>query len=187
MSQAQPDNEREQLTDLLSFLAETSDKLADFATTLTDEELRQRSSPELFSTLENICHLRDLELQGYTTRIERILNENQPSLADFDGTRVAAEGNYNSEDLDRALAAFRTARDSNIEKLKRAADAGGTPAILKGSANELSRTGVLEGVGLVTLPRLAELMREHDEGHLDDLRVLQHQLERRRLSDASEA
>lgn len=168
MSQARPDNEREHFTELLNFLAETSNKLANFASALTAEELRQRSSPELFSTLENICHLRDLELQAYATRIERILNESQPSLADFDGERVATAGNYNSEDLSEALNAFRSARNANVDKLKGAA------------ANELSRTGVLEGVGLATLPRLAELMREHDEGHLDDLRVLQQQLERRR-------
>ena len=175
MSQARPDSERDLLVHLLDFLADTPDKLANFAAALSDEEVRQRTSPELFSTLENICHLRDLELQGYATRIDRILTEDQPSLADFDGARVAAEGNYNGEDPGRALAEFRNGRNANVQKLRSA------------TANELTRAGLLEGVGLITLPKLAELMGEHDEGHLEDLRVLQQQLERRRLNDASPA
>jgi len=55
-----------------------------------------QNSPDEFSVLENICHLRDLELQGYTPRIRRILAEADPDLADFDGARVAAESSYNN-------------------------------------------------------------------------------------------
>jgi len=156
--------------ELLNFLARTPAVLAGFASGLSDAELRWGSSADRFSILENICHLRDLELQGYAKRIERILNENEPELPDFDGARVAAEGNYNAEYVSTALEVFRVARNANLEKLKAAVGEG------------LSRTGSLEGVGQITLPRLAEMMREHDEGHLEDLRVLRQQLERHRSS-----
>jgi hypothetical protein len=44
---------------------------------------------------------------------------------------------------------------------------------------------LLEGVGRITLIELAEKMLEHDEGHIEDLRVLQQRLERRRRAGAS--
>jgi formate dehydrogenase assembly factor FdhD len=152
---------------LLEFLNETPNKLEDFAAGFSNAELRV-SSPDEFSLLENICHLRDLELQGYTPRIRRILAETTPALADFDGARVAAESNYNAAQPEIALQAFQTARRKNVEVLQVLTD------------EQLSREGRLEGVGGVSLRRLAELMREHDEGHLEDLRVLSQRLRQMR-------
>jgi len=155
-------------TALLAFLENTPDQLANSTAGLTGDELRFQTSPDEFSILENICHLRDLELQGYTPRIVRILAESDPSLADFDGARVAAESNYNNEQPGFALQAFQTARRENVEVLR---------ALTEG---QLNREGTLAGVGTITLRRLAELMREHDEGHLEDLRVLSQRLRQAR-------
>ena len=155
-------------TALLTFLNETPNQLTNSIGGLSNAEVRFQNSPDEFSILENICHLRDLELQGYTPRIRRILAEANPALADFDGARVAAEGNYNNEQPGFALQAFQTARRENVEILQTLTDA------------QLRRVGTLEGVGSVTLRRLAELMREHDEGHLEDLRVLSQRLRQAR-------
>jgi hypothetical protein len=154
-------------TALLAFLDETPKQLASFTAGLTSDELRFQTSPDEFSLLENICHLRDLELQGYTPRIVRILAESDPSLADFDGARVAAESNYQNEQPQVALRTFQMARKANVDRLRSM------------SPEKLARGGTLEGVGRITLRQLAEKMREHDEGHLDDLRVLRLQLNRR--------
>ena len=145
---------------LLDFLNDTPNKLAHLTDGLSDDEFGLKSSHDEFSALENICHLRDLELQGYTERIRRILAEADPVLADFDGARVAAESSYNSEQPGVALEAFQTARQDNVELLRALTEV------------ELEREGTLAGVGRITVKRLAELMREHDEGHLEDLRVL---------------
>ncbi len=158
---------------LLNFLDATPNKLAVFAAGLSPAELCWKHSEAEFSVLENLCHLRDLEQQGYGPRIERILSELDPVLADFDGARVAAEGNYNGESPHFALQAFATAREKNVRSMKNLTE------------DQLQRAGVLEGVGRVTLGQLAEKMREHDEGHLEDLRVLRQQLERRRRAGAS--
>ena len=152
-------------TTLLEFLAATPNKLANFTAGLSNTELRFQNSTDEFSVLENICHLRDLEVQGYGARIKRILAESDPALGDFDGARVAAESSYNNEQPDIALQAFQTARRENVEALRAATE------------GQLGREGTLEGVGSITLRRLAEMMREHDEGHLDDLRVLSQRLE----------
>ena len=152
---------------LLDFLDETPNKLAEFAARLSAVELRLKNSEAEFSLLENICHLRDLELQGYTPRIKRMLSEVDPLLVDFDGAKVAAESNYNGEPVEPALQAFATARLENVR-------------ILRSSTGEqLKRGGMLEGVGKITLEQLAEKMREHDDGHLEDLRVLRQRLEQR--------
>ena len=151
---------------LLDFLNDTPNRLANLIGGLSDDEIRLKNSADEFSALENICHLRDLELQGYTPRIRRILAEADPALADFDGARVAAESSYNSEQPGVALEAFQTARQDNVELLRALTEV------------ELEREGTLAGIGKITLKRLAELMREHDEGHLEDLRVLRLRIER---------
>ena len=152
---------------LLEFLLETPNKLATLTDGLLLAELCLQHSEGEFSALENVCHLRDLELQGYTLRIRRLLDETDPALADFDGARVAAVSNYQSEQPDLALQTFQTARRDNVQKLR---------SLTEG---QLKREGTLEGVGRITLRRLAEMMREHDEGHIVDLRVLRQRLERR--------
>ena len=151
---------------LLEWLNETPNKLASFTAGLSQAELQFQNSPDEFSVLENICHLRDLELQGYTPRISRILAEADPALADFDGARVAADSNYQNEQPRVALRTFQIARKANVDRLRSL------------SEEELKREGTLEGVGTITLRQLVEKMREHDEGHLDDLRVLRLQLNR---------
>jgi hypothetical protein len=156
---------------LLEFLRDTPNKLTQLTDGLLLAELRLKRSEDEFSVLENLCHLRDLELQGYTPRIIRMLNEKNPELADFDGARVAAESDYNNEQPDLALRTFQTARSENVGRLSSRAD------------EELAREATLEGVGKITLRRLAEMMREHDEGHIEDLRVLRQWLERQRESE----
>jgi len=151
-------------TALLEFLRETPNRLASFTAGLSNPELQLQNSPGEFSVLENVCHLRDLEIQGYTPRIRRILAEAEPALADFDGARMAAESDYNNEAPDVALQAFQIARLENVERLRAL------------SEDQLEREGTLEGVGSITLRTLAEMMREHDEGHLEDLAALRRSL-----------
>ena len=153
---------------LLKTLSGTAAQIRQLTHAFSPYNFRKRAQIEAFSALENICHLRDLEIQAYAARIERILNEIRPALADFDGARVAAESDYNSEEPYDVLNSFSSAREQNVEKLKAL------------SAEELEREGLLEGVGKITLRGLAERMREHDDGHLEDLRVLRNRLEMQR-------
>ena len=162
------DGDRTDFTALLAFLTETPNQLANSTAGLSNVEVRFQSSPDQFSVLENICHLRDLELLGYTPRISRILAETDPALPDFDGARVAAEGNYQNEQPQVALRTFQIARKANVDRLRSL------------SEEQLKREGTLEGVGTITLRQLVEKMREHDEGHLEDLRVLSQRLRQAR-------
>lgn len=148
------------IRELIDALEKTPDMIAKLVDRLSQANLRLRNSAGEFSAIENVCHLRDIEIEGYTSRINRILDETRPFLPDIDGGRLAIERNYNDQNPDVALQAFADARKQNIQTLR-------------GLANEqLDREGTLEGVGTVTLGRLLLLMREHDEGHIRDLRVI---------------
>ncbi len=133
---------------------------------LSEEQLRHRNSPDEFTALENLCHLRDIEVEGYSQRIMKIVKENQPSLPDIDGGRLAIERDYNHQDANEALAQFNRARASNVE-------------ILRGlSETDMSREGTLEGMGTVTLEKLVQMMQEHDEGHVSELQAIRRRIDR---------
>ncbi len=150
----------EELYELIETLALTPDTIAGFANDLSIEELRCRNENGELSVIEIVCNLRDIEVEGYTVRINRILGEDDPVLPDIDGGRLAIERNYTGQNLDEALKTFAGARAANVRTL----------SVLR--EEQLSRPGTLEGVGAVSLERLLELMLEHDQGHIDDLRII---------------
>lgn len=144
------------LKELLTTLSNTPNEVASLVKDVPLQSLIVRPSPHEFSLLENVCHLRDIEIEGYTVRIRRILNEDEPQLADVDGARLAIERDYNRENLNEALAAFTAARQQNL-------------SILNETEGQFERTGVMEGLGKITLRKLLEMMTEHDGGHLDEI------------------
>ena len=150
----------EELTELLSILAATPANIQSLVENISDEQLRRRSSDGEFSCVENVCHLRDIEAEGYTTRINRILKEDRPFLPDIDGGRLAIEREYNKQDVHEALRGFARARTEN------------THALTDLGPEELRREGQLEGVGTVKLGDLLVMMRDHDAGHLKDIQLI---------------
>ena len=147
----------EDLKSLFDFLESTPELIRSLTTTLTVEELRWKPATGEFSFLEHICHLRDIEQEGYRVRIEKLLNEAQPFLPDIDGDKLAQERNYNSQNLELALNEFSQARKQNVR------------AISDLSADQLNRSGMFENVGAITLERLLSMMCEHDHEHLREI------------------
>ncbi len=157
---------RENFSEFLDSLALTPAAIAELVEGLSDIRSRAKDSVDEFSIVENVCHLRDIEIEGYTVRINRILGEANPTLADIDGSRLAVERNYNDQSANQALREFQSARLANVE-------------VLRGVDEEqLSREGVLEGVGIITLQKLLSMMRDHDEDHLSEIRILRRRLTR---------
>jgi hypothetical protein len=137
-------------------LLEMPGRLRTCAGQLPQDRWSKAPAPGSFSLVEHACHLRDLEEEGYTLRIRRILRENTPVLADFDGAAVAAGRNYPAQDLETALQAFDEARRRNVQLLDALPDA------------LLERRGWFDD-GTITLRRLATLMLEHDASHRTEL------------------
>lgn len=148
----------------LASLEKTPKKVVQLTNGLTDAELRAKDAGGAFSVLENVCHLRDIETDGYTERIARILNENKPLLPDINGSRLAIERDYNNQELEASVQAFAHARGRNIETLQALDE------------KQINREGKLEGVGRITLGELLRMMREHDEDHIRELRTIRARL-----------
>ena len=115
---------------------------------------------EEFSALEQICHLRDIEIDGYQVRFQRIISESYPNLVSIDGYELAEKRDYKLQKVDSALDEFRKARQQTIEMIK------------DFSENDFTRKGVFEGYGEVTLMSLIYFLRSHDLQHLSGLNWL---------------
>ncbi|HEX8921911.1 MAG TPA: DinB family protein [Pyrinomonadaceae bacterium] len=152
-------NEQE-FQEVVGFLEETPESIRQLTAELARTECRWKPSIDEFSALEQVCHLRDLEREGYALRIKKLLTENHPLLPDFDGGRIARERDYNSQDFEAAFQDFALARAENVHVMKTL------------SPEQLNRSGVLDGVGAITLKKLFLLMRDHDRSHLEELTEL---------------
>ena len=141
-------------------LKSTPEKIRGLITGVSAQDLCLTNSPADFSIMEHVCHLRDIEVEGYVPRVRRILSEEKPALPDIDGSKLAIERDYNRENLASALQVFSQARDANLQLLERV------------NENQLNREGDLEGTGTISLWQLLKLQRDHDEEHLRELGIL---------------
>lgn len=157
----------EEFQSLVEALEETPRIIRQLTDDLAGNERTWKPSPEEWSALEHVCHLRDIEQEGYAARIDKLLRETHPFLVDIDGGKLAAERSYNSQDMRAALDAFARARRQNAAAIKDL------------TLDQLNRSGMFESVGTVTLGRLLLMMSEHDRGHLQDISAIREQLRNR--------
>ena len=127
---------------------------------------------ETFSALGQVCHVRDIEIDGYHVRIQRTLAEDKPLLASLDGYELERERAYAAADAREALAAFRAARAKTMELL-----AGLTPEALE-------RRAEFEGYGALTLRSLVHYLCSHDQQHLAGLQWLLGKIDASRAASA---
>jgi hypothetical protein len=115
---------------------------------------------EPLTAIEQICHVRDIEIDGYHIRLRRTLTESRPILVSIDTDALAKERAYGNSDAAAALAAFREARRQTL-------------AIIDGLVPEqFDRTAVFEGYGPLSLRSLVHYLCSHDQQHLAGLQWL---------------
>jgi len=115
---------------------------------------------EPLTAIEQVCHVRDIEIEGYHVRFRRTLAEANPTLASIDTDALARERAYGSADAEAVLASFRQARQQTI-------------ALLTGLApGQFDRTAAFEGYGPVTLRSLVHYLCSHDQQHIAGLQWL---------------
>ena len=144
--------------ELMASLATMGQFLRDSLASLTHEEALIPGPARAFSPVEQVWHLADLEREGFGLRIRRLREETNPHLADFDGTRIAAERNYRALSLNEGLNTFEAARAANIATL------------LALEPEAWFRSGTQDGVGDVSLCDMPVFLREHDEAHIAEIR-----------------
>jgi hypothetical protein len=115
---------------------------------------------ESFSAIGQICHVRDIEIDGYHVRFRRILQEAAPVLDSLDGYQLGVDRDYTHADAAEVLAAFHTGREKTVELLSAL------------SPEQCARTAVFEGYGTVTTRGLAHYLCSHDQQHLAGLQWL---------------
>jgi DinB family protein len=115
---------------------------------------------EAFTAIEQVCHVRDIEIEGYQVRFRRTLSEESPALASIDSEALAVQRAYGSSDAQRAFADFRAARTRTLQLLRGLDDA------------QLRRGAQFEGYGPVTLRGLVHYLCSHDQQHLAGLQWL---------------
>ena len=149
----------------LAALAEFPDRLEAYYDIVPTEHKHWRPNSwegipsERFTPIEQICHVKDIEIDGYHVRFRRALREDNPLLDSVDGERLAVERNYAAADAVQVFGAFAQARRETV-------------ALLAGlSPRELWRPAVFEGKA-VTVRGLAHNLCSHDQQHLAGLQWL---------------
>jgi hypothetical protein len=115
---------------------------------------------EPFTALEQICHVRDIEIEGYQQRFRRTLSENEPFLPSIDSEAVARQRDYGAAHAADVLAEFRAARGATMQLLRSV------------DARQLERRAIFEGYGAVSLRGLIHYLCSHDQQHLAGLQWL---------------
>ena len=124
---------------------------------------------EPFSPIEQICHVRDVEVDGYHARFRRTLEESNPALPNLDGEKLARERNYANADAGEVLASFRRARTKTLD-------------LISGlTSRQHGRTAEFDGVP-VTTHGLIHLLCSHDQQHLAGLQWLLARIDAVKLS-----
>jgi len=141
-------------------------KLKEIAAAVPQSEWRTRPAGGGFSLVEHVCHLRDIDGDGYRLRLERMLTEENPSLPDLDGDALARERAYQNVDLAAALSTFTATRLAIVARLA------------KVSPEERRRSGLMAGTMEITVEKLVEIIAAHDSEHLDQLADLRAELTR---------
>jgi len=115
---------------------------------------------ERFTPIEHVCHVRDIEIEGYHVRLERLLRESHPFLVSIDSEALAKERSYATSNAAEAFAAFRAAREKTVELLSDL------------TIEQFGRTAVFEGYGTLCLRSLMHYLCSHDQQHLAGLQWL---------------
>jgi hypothetical protein len=114
---------------------------------------------EPFTPIEQVCHVKDVEIDGYHVRLRRTLEELNPRLASLDGEVLARERVYSAADTAAVFAQFRDARAKTIA------------LIGKLTPQQFLRTAEFEGHA-VTLRGLVHNLCSHDQQHLAGMQWL---------------
>ena len=115
---------------------------------------------EALTALEQLCHVRDIEIDGYHVRLRRMLDEDRPLLVSIDGDALAIERRYNDAYASDVLAAIREARRETLDLVSHL-----TP-------EQLARTGEFDGYGSLTVRGLVHYLCSHDQQHLAGMQWL---------------
>ncbi|TCZ70211.1 DUF664 domain-containing protein [Paenibacillus albiflavus] len=123
---------------------------------LTEEELRYKPAPDKWSIHQILIHVTDSEISS-TSRLKKVLAEDEPLLISFDQDAWANNLGYDLMDREQYLLLFKLLRSS-------------MQTILDNLTSEQSeRVGVYVDQKRFTFKQLTEFRVEHVRDHLDQI------------------
>ena len=148
--------------DVLSKLQDTPKALAAIFREASHDVVRRKPSPETWSMLEILCHLRDVE-QLFVERYGKIANHDRPQLRMINQDALAATLRYNEDDPAAALREFQAFRAETV-------------ALLSALAQQSwERVGLHPKRGDYSIAANAVMHVAHDANHFARLRTLREQ------------
>ncbi len=144
--------------DPIDVLAETSESLEEIVTQHSIEELRERPIDELWTGVEILAHLSDMEwIFGFRART--ILCDDNPRLPEIDQNAWVSVQRPDDWPPKQVIEDFRALRGVNLQMWKRMTE------------SDLERTGEHVGAGItISLGTLLRVHAGNDLSHLHQLR-----------------
>ncbi|HUO63836.1 MAG TPA: DinB family protein, partial [Terriglobales bacterium] len=122
-----------------------------------DAKLSRRPDEKNWSAREVVCHVRDTE-ESFMMRFLTMMAMDEPKFLPVEPDRWAIERQYQRNDVQEALSAFKSRRDETLRFFR-----GLKP-------EQWERSGIHATRGKMTLKDFVELMAWHDDNHLDQLK-----------------
>lgn len=144
-------------TQLISTLEQTPPTLKRITSALTDAALDFRPAPDEWSTREILAHLVDDEMFVMRTRLERMVEEDIPSLTSHDEKKWYHTRNTSRDALVELLNGFAIQRAASLNILTLLRD------------NEWERTAYHPEYGTFTIAEWLEHWAEHDVIHIHQI------------------
>ena len=102
-------------------------------------------APGKWSILEILCHLRDMEREGYLERYTRILSEDEPRLPDLNGDALAITRAYRSQRAPEVVRDWVALRRQTLQLLRKAGRAQWARAGVHATAGRLTMEDLSAG------------------------------------------
>ncbi len=115
---------------------------------------------EELTVRQQLCHLRDVEADGYVVRFTRMLSEADPALESIDTYALVEARSYDDTNVGEAIESFAAARRRTMRLIDEATSA------------DLARRGRFDGYGEVTLAGLIHYLCSHDQQHMAGIQWL---------------
>ena len=123
---------------------------------LTEEELRYKPAPDKWSIHQILIHVTDSEISS-TSRLKKVLAEDEPLLISFDQNAWATNLSYDLLDREQHLLLFKLLR-SSIQ-----------PILDNLTSEQSKRVGVYIDQAQFTFKQLLEFRVKHVRDHLDQI------------------
>ena len=121
---------------------------------LSDDDTKWKPAPNRFSIAEVLEHLSHVEGHCFRSRIERMVEEDNPAIEEYDQEALFAAGQYSGREAEDSFDHFEEQRELNIEYLRGL------------DASVVNRTGAHAVLGAITVSHLLNEWAFHDLGHI---------------------